>query len=619
MGLSFIAKASIQELTERIDAIALVEDYVRLEKKGGRWWGRCPFHAGGQEKTPSFTVDPDKKMYHCFGCGKGGGIIGFVMEMDKISYPEAIKALAQKLNVPLVYENSGPVENENPDDKQKEMLYELYRRMAVTFNYFLTKKTEKSPAYKYIVSRGINDETIEKFNLGYAPADRNWMSGFLSQKGYSPDFLEKSGLFSVNKQTAFFTNRIMFPIVDRQGRTVAFGGRDLPELAQRGREAPRYLNSRESQIFKKGQTLFAVNIALEEIRKSKTAYIAEGYMDVIALHQAGLKNAVAPLGTAFTDEQAKLLGRWAERAILVFDSDRAGHDAAFKAVLTCRRNGLSCSLVVPGEAEMPENRANIKDPADILKKFGPEVLNKNMKCFINDFEYLISRSRVLYDISVPDGKKAAMAFLFPFLEVLDSEIERNDCIGAAADALGTDREAAHKDYDHRNKGKSALAGRDESGNEVPVRMNDELFLLTVVAVNPVLYPEFRRALEIRESENPDAKELFVALEECFVNEENSMDALLARIGSTRLRNFIARRGTSPEFRKDQHSGRDPARLSQDGIKRIKGKRFRARLAEIVAELHRGERNPDEISQDALDELLAEKMRIDADIRKLEGK
>jgi DNA primase len=231
----------------------------------------------------------------------------------------------------------------------------------------------------------------------------------------------------------------------------------------------------------------------------------------------------------------------------------------------------------------------------------------------------MSRARALYEISRPDGKKAAMAFLFPFLEVLDSEIERNDCIEAAADAFGTDREAAHKDYDSRDKDGRPAGRADESGNEAPLQMNDELFLLTVVAVNPVLYPEFRRSLEIREIENPDAKELFVAFEECFVNEENSMDALLARIGSARLRNFIVKRGTSPEFRVDKHSGIDPVRLAEDGIKKIRGKRSRARLAEIVAELHRGERNPGEIPLDTLDELLAEKMRIDADIRKLEGK
>ncbi len=619
--MSLIAKTSIQELNDRLDAVAVVEEYVRLEKKGGRWWGRCPFHAGGQEKTASFTVDPDKKMYHCFGCGKGGGIIGFVMEMDKITFPEAIKALARKTGVSLVYEDSGVEEKENPGDTRKEQLYELYGRMAVTYNYFLTKKADNAPAFQYIISRGINTETIEQFKLGFAPADRNWLYRFLSEKGYSPEFLDNSGLFSANyRKMAFFTNRIMFPIVDRQGKTLAFGGRDMPlDGKSSGKDVPRYLNSRDSDIFKKGQTLFAINLALDEIRRSKTVYLAEGYMDVIALHQAGIKNAVAPLGTAFTDDQAKLLRRWAEKAVLVFDSDTAGQNAAFKGILTCRKNGLSCSLTVPaGENEAQEGE-KIKDPADILQKFGPEALNKSMKCFINDFEYLISRSKTLYDVSIPDGKRAAMVFLFPYLELLDSEMERNDCIAIAADSFGADREAARKDFDRRHKEDKAGRVEAASGGEEPVRMNDELFLLTVAAVNPALYPELRRSLEIREIENPDAKELFVALEECFVNEESGMDALLARIGSQRLRDFVIRRGASGEFSDDAASGRNTAKLAEDGIKRIKGKRLRARLAEIVAELHRGGRNPGELSPDDLDELLTEKMRIDADIRKLEGR
>ena len=634
--MSLISKESIQELNDRIDAIALVEDYVRLEKKGGRWWGKCPFHAGGQEKTASFTVDPDKKMYHCFGCGKGGGIIGFVMEMDKITYPEAIKILAKRFNIALSYENSSTDEQEDKDDKRREMLYELYRRVTTTYNYLLTKKTENRVAFEYIRERGISIDTIEQFKLGYSPDNRNWLYSFLSKKGYSPDFLDSSGLFSLNYgKMAFFNSRIMFPIMDRQGRTLAFGGRILPTAVNKdGKEPPRYLNSRDSDIFKKGQNLFAINLAMEDIRKTKTVYITEGYMDVLALYQGGIKNVVAPLGTAFTNEQAKLLNRWAERAVLIFDSDKAGQDAAYKSILTCRRNGLVCSLIDPVQAihsaletsafglvegtETVKNGVNIKDPADILKNFGPEVLNKTVKCFISDFEYLISRSRTLYNVSIPDGKRAAMAFLFPYLEVLDSEIERNDCIGAAADAFGTDREAARKDFERRQKNEKS--GRAEvKENEEPIRMNDELFLLIVVAVNPVLYPKLRRSLDIREIENPDAKELFIALEECFVNEENSMDALLNRIGSMRLRNFVAKRGTSPEFRADKNTKPDPARLAEDGLKKIKRKRLHARLAEIVAELHQGERNPGELEQETINELLAEKMRIDADIRKLEGR
>jgi DNA primase len=390
--LSLIARSSIEEVNNRLDAVAVVEDYVHLEKRSGRYWGRCPFHAGGQEKTPSFTVDPEKKMYYCFGCSKGGSIISFIMEMEKISYPEAIKTLASRMGIELVYEWDGrKIEEAEAELGRKEQLFELYRRTSVTFHHFLTKKPEGRPVFDYIISRGVSEEMIERFRLGYAPADRNWLYGFLLGKGYSGDFLDNSGLFSSRyKGMPLFSNRLMFPIADRQGRTVAFGGRALPGAVQTdGREPPKYINSPELETYKKGQTLFAFDLALPEIRKTGEVYIVEGYMDLIALHQAGITNTVAPLGTSFTGEQAKLLRRWAEKAILVFDSDAAGQNAAVKGILICRKNGLSCALTVPGrgieEADPEKNQgegkkiAESKDPADILKNFGLEALQKNMK------------------------------------------------------------------------------------------------------------------------------------------------------------------------------------------------------------------------------------------------
>jgi DNA primase len=621
-----ITKTSIQEVNDKLDAISVVEDYVRLDKKGGRYWGLCPFH---NEKTPSFTVDPDRKMYHCFGCGQGGGIINFVMEMDKLSFPEAIEALARRMGIELVYENAGDgtYPQKDPEaDNRKEELAELYRRVTVSFHHWLMEKPEGAAALGYILGRGISREMIDRFRLGYAPADRNWLHQFLSKKGYSGAFLAGSGLFSDRYPwISFFSDRLIFPIADRQGKTVAFGGRLL------GGEGPKYLNSRESELYKKGQTLFAIDLALPEIRKTRDVYLAEGYMDVIALHQAGLTNAVAPLGTAFTDEQAKLLRRWAERALLVFDADDAGQNAVVKAILTCRRNGLSCAVVVPGRGENPPEMAGnagdvkyspvflenspdlsekkeyiLKDPADILKDFGPETLQKNMKCFINDFEYLVGRGKSLYDVSVPEGKARAVAFLFPYLETLDSDVSRDDCFGRMSDAFGVDRAAALNDYGRRHTGEKNF--REEvPQNEKPVRMNDELFLLTLVSVNFHLYPQFRGALEIKEIEDPAAKELFIALEECFIHEETGIEALLSRINSEALRKFILEKGASGEF-----SG-GPEDLLTDGIRVLKKRRLQRRRAAIELEM----RKPDGAAR--LEDLVSEKMYLDDQIRELEGR
>jgi DNA primase len=614
--VSYISTSTIQEVNDRLDAIAVVGDYVRLEKKSGRWWGRCPFHGGGQERTPSFKVDPDLKTWYCFGCGRGDGVVNFVMEMEKLSYPDAVKALARKMGVEIVYENGNLEPKE--DNSRKEELFELYRRMTVTFQHFLLEKPEGKEALKYIKDRGISDGMIGRFRLGFSPCDRNFLYSFLSQKGYSEDFLDKSGLFSFRyKAMSLFSGRLMFPIADRQSRVVAFGGRAMPGAMQNdGKEPPKYINSPELEIYKKGQTLYAVDLALPEIRQSKTVYIAEGYMDVIALHQAGIASAVAPLGTALTGDQAKLLQLWAEKAVLVFDNDEAGIKAAYKAIITCRKAGLSCALARPQQAvnkETSSNMAECKDPADILQKFGPQILNKIMKYTINDFEYLIHRAKSQYDISSSGGKNSAAAFLYPYLETLDSEVERDDCIAAAAVSFRLDRNAMRMDFSKRKPAglrhdvqenlSGVLPGR-------PILMNRELFLLAVVTANPELYPEFRAALEIREIDDPAAKELFIALEECYRHDENGIDSLLRRISDEALRNFIVKRGASPEF------SRDPRRLMEDGINGIKKESLRKRLKEIDSQMQESERGT---GGGNINELVAEKMFIDSQIRRLKGR
>jgi DNA primase len=616
--MALISKTTIQEVNNRLDAVSVVGDYVSLEKKGGRWWGRCPFHAGGQEKTPSFKVDPDLKMYHCFGCNAGGSVISFVMEMEKITYPEAIKILARKIGVEIIYEEGS--QQEEQESSQKEELYELYRRTTLTFTHFLSEKPEGNNALNYIKSRGFSGEMLERFKLGFSPQERDFLHKFLTSKGYSDAFLEKSGLFSSNyKNLPLFTGRIMFPISDRQGRIVAFGGRAMPGARQNdGKEPPKYINSPETEIYKKGQTLYALDMALPEIRKTKTVYLAEGYMDVIALHQADITNAVAPLGTAFTEEQAALLRRWADKIILVFDTDDAGEKAAYKAIITCRKIGFVCALTSMRQGlknEVPqEDSGKFKDPADILQKFGPEILKKVINCTINDFEYLISRSKLQYKAQ-GSGINRASEFMFPYLDALDTEVERDNGIALVADAFRIERSAVQEDY-HRwkTKGHSQKALKESKQDvlrDVKIKSNVELSMLTAVAVNMELYPEFRTALEIKEIDDPAAKELFIAMEECFIHEESDIDSLLSRIKNEQLKNFIAERGASGEF-----NSSTARRLMEDGIKKIKIKKFRKRIVEIGAAMRDSERTGAEIN---LDELLEEKKFIDSQIRKLEGR
>jgi DNA primase len=336
-------------------------------------------------------------------------------------------------------------------------------------------------------------------------------------------------------------------------------------------------------------------------------------MDVIALHQAGIASAVGICGTAFTDEQATLLRHWAETAVLVLDSDEAGQKAAERAVVTCRKNGLACRLVVSGKDETGEA---LKDPAEILQKHGGETLKKAMQNTIIDFEYLIARGKKLYDTSIPQGKARAFAMLFPYLDALASEAEKDDCIGAAADLLRIGVEAAKADFRRAGKGK-AVAGGTGTGNRI--RMNEELFLLTLVAANGELYPEFRAEVALAEIADEAAKELFLVMEECFRNGEAGMDALLAGIGGDALRGFLVARLASDEFKGGAEGFPDCRKMMEDGIKRIRARKLRSRVSEIAGTLRFMERNPEDSGGGNFDDLIAEKMRLDTEIRILEGK
>jgi len=607
--LALISKRTIAEVNSRLDAISVVGDYVRLEQKSGRWWGRCPFHGGGQEKTPSFKVDPDLKMYHCFGCNKGGSVIGFVMEMDKLSYPEAIKNLANKIGIEIIYEEGANAETES-DNTFKEELYELYRRATLTFQHFLSENKEGKDALKYILDRGITKETIENFKLGFAPGDRDFLHNFLKQKGYSDSFLEKSGLFSSRYKTIpLFSGRLMFPITDRQGKIVAFGGRSLPGALQSdGKEPPKYINSPETEIYKKGQTLFAIDSAKPQMRQTKTVYIAEGYIDVMALHQCGITNAVAPLGTAFTDEQASWLRRWVDNINLIFDNDDAGQKAAYKAILTCRKNGINCSIVDMQNDENDENSDKFKDPGEILQNFGSEILKKKVKFIINDFEYLILRAKTQF--AVKGDIIGAARFMFPYLDALESEVERSDYITRIADIYKIERNAVSKDFlQWKSSGfKNHEEKPAEIKQELKIHKNDDLRLLVSVALNMELFKDFRTSLEIKEIDDPAAKELFIAMEDCFKHDEDGIDSLLGRIGDDNLRKFVSDCGTSGEFKGDFR------KFMEDGIKRIKIKKFEKRSSEINSQMRESERTEQNTAD--IDELLSEKMFIDSQIRKL---
>ncbi|MFW6292240.1 MAG: DNA primase, partial [Spirochaetota bacterium] len=366
---SRIPDTTIDEVARRVDIVELVGRYVTLERKGQRYMGLCPFHS---EKTPSFSVDPEAGLYYCFGCQRGGGVYKFVMEMEGLSFPEAVRQLGEEVGVEIAGS-----EEDDESNRVARALGELYNRVARTFVHFLGTE-EGAQARQTLREREISDETIERFGIGYARRDAYWLHGFLTRKGYSQEFLQTSGLFTrANPRRALFAGRIMFPIRSHRGDVLAFGGRIMAG------DGPKYINSPETPIYRKRESLFGIDVALKAIRQERHVVLAEGYMDVIALHQAGVGTAVAPLGTSFTEEQGRFLSRYIDRATLLFDADEAGARATRRAAEILEPHGITASVSVLDEGT---------DPADLLRERGSQAVLNAVSSPLTVLEFLVRQS-----------------------------------------------------------------------------------------------------------------------------------------------------------------------------------------------------------------------------------
>lgn len=458
-----ITKESISQVEKQTDIVALVGAYTHLEERGRDWWGCCPFH---KEVTPSFHVEPYKGFYYCFGCHASGTAVKFVMEMEKLSFPMAIELLAKRAGVEIEYEETGfGDEGEEEKNAQKEAeqlktdLINLYARVAKTFHHFLTEDKAGEGALRYALSRGLKRETIDAFMLGFAPADRKWLHNFLKEKKFSDDFLSKSGLFSKKyPDAAFFSNRLIFPICDRFGAVVAFGGRDLGGgVMANGAKVPKYLNSGDLVQYKKGETLYALNFALDAIRKAKRVIFCEGYMDVIAYHQCSVREAVAPLGTALTEEQIKIVKPFVKEVLLSFDNDAAGFEATKRAILMLREAGLSVRVIQINGG---------KDPAEIVEKTGaeaPKILTNIVENAIFDSTFLLSRLGALYNADEAEGKKRIAAGFFPYILSLSkqvaSSVQIEACQKELALKIGSSLDAVKSDFAQYKKNASRVLAR----------------------------------------------------------------------------------------------------------------------------------------------------------------
>ncbi|MCF7938345.1 MAG: DNA primase [Spirochaetales bacterium] len=582
-----IPRTTLDEIQRKTDVLDIIGSYVHLERRGSRWWGLCPFH---DEKTPSFTVDQKKGLFHCFGCGKGGNVFQFIMDIEGLSFPEAAGLLASKAGV-QIEEQSG----DSKEQDEHEALKEVMRRISGSFQYILKNADEAETGRKYLADRGLSKDTVDRFKLGYAPAARTWLFNFLKGKRYSEEFLMETGLFSRKyPEITIFSGRIIFPIMNHRGETLAFGGRTMGD-------GPKYINSPETKIYRKSENLYGLFQALADIRKKREVYVAEGYMDVLSLSQAGVTNTVAPLGTALTERQLHLLKRYANRIILVFDNDNAGVEAAKKAAVLCEKLQIEHRVAAPVDGE---------DPSDILQKHGAVRLKEEMEETVPTLDFLMTHLEGDTEIKSPEGKQKLAGKLFDYVEAIQSQVKRAAVLEVLADHFHVNIEAMYLDYRSRMNRLSKEESKD-AGNrrKTEERIPEDLFLCLALTANHQYFKKTRNLITIDDLHDERARLVFAALEDAFRQDELGLDTVLDRIEDQNLSTLIRTKILSGEF-----GGESAARMISDTVRSIRLRRLRKQEEDLSWKIRAAEKQN---ARKTVQELLSEKMYIIEERKKLE--
>ncbi len=499
----------IEEVRNSTDIVGYISSHINLKKQGANYVGLCPFH---NEKTPSFSVSPKRQMYYCFGCGAGGSVFTFAMEYDNLTFPEAVSMLAKRsgINLPEADESEEARRNNNIRNRLLDI-----NREAGVYYYTVLKSENGRIGYDYFKKRGLSDDIIKKFALGYT-GKNGGLYRYLKNKGYTDEELKMSGLFSFDEKHGprdKFWNRVMFPIMDVNNKVIAFGGRVM------GDALPKYLNSPETHVFDKSRNLYGLNYA----RHARKPYfiLCEGYMDVIALHQAGFTSACASLGTAFTGMQANLIKRYVNQVIISYDSDGAGVKAALRAIPILKNAGISVKVL----DMMP-----YKDPDEFIKNLGSEEYEKRIEKASNSFIFEIRILERDYDFSDPEQKTQFYNEMAKKLLVFEDELERNNYIESMANKYSIRTEDLKKLV---AKMSANIAGipvnvvktkRDSGTGKEDGDSQAQSMLLTWMTNETVLFDKLKGILEPDDFFNEPYHKIAVLLYEQFENGEDIIPA-----------------------------------------------------------------------------------------------
>ena len=486
-----------EQVRSTANIVEVISGYVPLKKRGQNFWGCCPFHG---EKTPSFAVNPAKNMFYCFGCHEGGDIFKFIMKIESCDFMEALKLLAGRYGIPVPERQKTAVEIRR--EKQRARIYETNATACRFYQACLLKTPYGKGALAYLNGRGINQEIINSFSIGYALDSFTALLSNLGRHGYKGEELLAAGLVAEGRQQLYdkFRNRVMIPIKDPKGKIVGFGGRVLDN------STPKYLNTAETEWFNKRRLLFAMDVAYKAIRSSRQSIVVEGYMDAISLHAAGISNVVASMGTAFATEQAKLLKRIADEVIFCYDSDSAGRKASVRAVSIARTEGLKVRI-----AGVPEG----KDPDEYVRRYGKEAFLEVIKQAREGIDFQIEETILQSDVTNLAGKVDAVSNILPFLLECKSEIEAAEHMRRLAQRLTIDEGLIVEEY--RKATRKNGARRESVYVPVPdvkkisVTRQAEEQLLAVLLEEPQLAENCQAVLKLTGWSDPALAQIFAFL------------------------------------------------------------------------------------------------------------
>ena len=539
---------TLDEIRDRIDIVDLISEYVHLKKTGQNWRGLCPFHT---EKTPSFTVSPAKQIYHCFGCGNGGDIFTFLVRYENLAFPEALRMLAKRAGVTLRVSQKDPVKT-----GEKEILLNMHKDALVFFQQNLEKNTK---ATGYLKGRGIDSDVRKLFSLGYALNSWNGLLNYLTRKGYKPDAIKRSGLVTQGSKGLYdiFRDRIIFPIYDLKSDVIAFGGRSID-----GSE-PKYLNSPETPVFNKRKILYGLDRAKDSIKNTGYALFMEGYLDVITAHIYGFTNAVAPLGTAFTQEHGKLIKRFVEDVIIVFDGDEAGMKAAGNAADILLESGLNVQLLsFPGK----------EDPDSFLREKGKEAFQGLLENPLSIIDFLMLRKE--------DKRLIARKAIGTISKVPDSVLQ-GYYVKMLAEKLGINElfiiEELKKTRKQQRSGyKTASPGTQPR----PKPLDLEVFIIKLILQLPEKSKEISDALSLEDFKDTTIRAIFKRIREGTTN----FNKLLSE-SEAEEKDLLAEISFKADFE-------NPDKVLEDCIKRFQENRRKILVQEIDSKIKEAELKKD---------------------------